>query len=80
MKQTGSVLKIFPNPAQNQLTIEQSSGNGFVSICNLGGEAVIKQTVSDLKTQIDIGLLASGMYFLNFVQDGTSEVRKFVKK
>lgn len=80
MRQSGSDLKIFPNPAQNQLMIEQSSRNGYVSICNLGGEAVIKQIVSDLKTQIDIGLLASGMYLLNFVQDGYSEVRKFIKR
>ncbi|MDP3642188.1 MAG: glycoside hydrolase [Bacteroidota bacterium] len=80
MKQSGSGLKVFPNPAQNQLTMEQSAGNGYVSVYNLRGEEIIKQAVSESKTQLDIGPLASGMYFLNLVQDGSFNVRKFVKE
>ena len=79
MKQSDSGLKVFPNPAQNYLTIEQSSVGGYLSVCNLDGLELIHEPFSDLKTQIDIGLLSSGMYLLNFVQDGYCEVRKFVK-
>ena len=80
MRPTDSGLKVFPNPAQDHLTIEQSTGSGYLSVCNLGGIELIHQPISDLKTQIYIGFLSSGLYFLNFVQNGVREVRKFVKR
>ncbi|HEX7583226.1 MAG TPA: glycoside hydrolase, partial [Prolixibacteraceae bacterium] len=82
LKQTGSILKIFPNPAQNQLTIEQpgSSLTSYLSICNLEGQEVMRQAMSGMKTRINIEPLVSGLYFLNLIQDGNCEVRKFVKQ
>ena len=80
MKPTGSSLKVFPNPAQDQITIEHSSQKGQLSICNLGGLELINQPVSDSKTKVDIGTLPSGLYFLTLVQDGNCAVRKFVKQ
>ena len=81
MKQSNnSGLKVFPNPAQNYLTIEQSNKGGYLSVCNLDGLELIHEPVSDLKTKIDIGLLSSGLYLLNSVQDEYCEVRKFVKR
>ena len=81
MKQSNnSSLKIFPNPANNYLTIEQSNKGGYLTVCNLDGLELIHVPVTDLKTQIDIGLLSSGLYFLNSVQDEYCEVRKFVKQ
>lgn len=79
MKQSNSGLKVFPNPAQNYLTIEQSTIGGYLSVCNLDGLELIHKPVSDMKTQVDIRPLSSGLYFLNVVQEGYCEVRKFVK-
>ncbi|HLN73588.1 MAG TPA: glycoside hydrolase [Prolixibacteraceae bacterium] len=75
-----SALKIYPNPAQDQLIIQQASGKGFLSICNMKGMELIQQPLSTSNTTVDIGLLASGIYIVNLVQDGSKEVRKFVKR
>jgi hypothetical protein len=82
IRPSGSGTKIFPNPAQSELILEQdeTSGNVFFSICNLGGQEVIKQAVFNQKTTINIGILVSGMYFLKLVRDGSNEVIKFIKE
>lgn len=74
-------FKVYPNPAQNLLTIQKSSSDdGYFSICNPQGQEILKQTVSGIKSQVDIGLLSSGIYFLSLFQDETRKVRKFVKR
>lgn len=52
-------LKIFPNPAQNQLIVEQSeiSKNGYFTIFNTDGQELIKKQIVGLNTQIDISTL-----------------------
>lgn len=73
-------FKVYPNPAQNLLTIQKSSSHdGYFSICNPQGQEILKQSVSGTKSQVDIGLLSSGIYFLSLFQDETRKVRKFVK-
>jgi hypothetical protein len=77
---SASKIKIFPNPANDQLTIEQASGKGYLSICTIGGCELIQQPFCAMSTKVDIGLLASGVYILSLVQDGSRQVSKFVKR
>ncbi len=80
--ETGSLspgLKIYPNPAQNQLFIEHLNHNAQLTVCNINGQRLIEKSLSDSKSHIDIGFLASGVYFLKVVQNGSSEVLKFIK-
>jgi hypothetical protein len=72
--------KIYPNPAGDQLFIEQASGKGYLSICNMKGMQLIQQPLSTSNTMVDIKLLASGVYILNLIQDRTCNVCKFVKR
>jgi len=72
-------VKIYPNPAQNQLFVEQASGNAHMTICSINGQRLIEKSLSGEKSQVEIGFLASGVYFLKLVQNGSSEVRKFIK-
>ena len=80
MRQTGSSVRIFPNPARNQLIIEQSTADSYMTICNLYGQKVLSKSLSEIKTQLNIRQLVSGMYIMNLVQNGSCEVRKFVKQ
>jgi hypothetical protein len=81
MNKTDSDFRVFPNPAQNKLTIQQNSAaKGYFSICNPEGQELINQIVSGTKTMVDIGPLASGVYYLSLVKDGNRQVRKFVKQ
>jgi len=81
IKPRNSDLKVFPNPAQNQLIIEKPTqiDNEYFSIINVIGQELMKQQFTGMKTEIDISSLKSGLYFLNLNQDGILEVRKFVK-
>lgn len=81
IKPGNSDLKLFPNPAQNQLIIENPTqiANEYFSIINMVGQELMKQQFTGMKTEIDISSLKSGLYFLNLKQDGKMEVRKFVK-
>ena len=79
-RKSGSDIKLFPNPANNQLNVEQSPQSGYLSIYSMQGQELIKQTLSGIITQIDVALLASGVYILNIVHNGSCEVRKFVKR
>jgi hypothetical protein len=76
-----SDLKLFPNPAQNQLIIEKPTQieNEYFSIINVVGQELMKQQFTGKKTEVDISSLKSGLYFLNLEKDGKVEVKKFVK-
>jgi hypothetical protein len=81
IKPVNSDLKLFPNPAQNQLIIEKPNEieSEYFSIINVVGQELMKQQFTGMKTEVDISSLKSGLYFLNLKQDGKPEVRKFVK-
>lgn len=74
-------IKIYPNPADQWLTIENNGEtlSGEVWIVDMNGKIVDKQSVIG-SSKIDISALAEGVYTLRFV-DGTrtSHVR-FIKK
>ena len=77
-----SEIHIYPNPANNKLTIEtpQLTKESTLTILNLNGQELIRQQVKDSKTQIDISNLASGIYFVKLITDMTVEVRKIIKE
>lgn len=77
-----SGIKLFPNPAQTELILKQnrSSGPATLTISSLNGYEIKKQVISQPETRINISSLASGLYFLSFVQDNYREVSKFIKQ
>ena len=59
-------LVLYPNPAQNNLTIKTNSTkleNAFVEIMNMMGQSVLKTTFNTNET-IDISTLPNGIYFV----------------
>jgi hypothetical protein len=65
-------LRIYPNPANDQLYISNAQPNIPYVITNVIGESLIKgQTTGGTQT-IDISALPAGMYFINRI--------KFVKE
>ena len=69
-------LKIFPNPALNQLKIKVESKSQWV-IYNVTGEVVESLMLSSGTNQIDISFLPPGIYFLKNLS--TQEIIKFIK-
>ncbi|GAB1414905.1 hypothetical protein MASR2M117_03110 [Paludibacter sp.] len=62
--------RIYPNPAQDYITIEQSSTIQNVQIYDLSGKIILnKDKVENTSTTIDVSTLQSGVYMIK-VNDG----------
>jgi hypothetical protein len=71
-------LEIYPNPANDKLTIETTQ-KSEIEILNIQGQ-LIKSITSNGKTTIDISELAPGMYFVKVKTENGIAVKKFVKE
>jgi hypothetical protein len=75
-----SKLKIYPNPAINELNVANLEGKSTLSITNIVGQEVYRNTVEG-NTQIDIAAFKNGVYFLSVINEaGARKVEKFIKK
>lgn len=73
-------LRIFPNPATNELTVsaDESVYHSF-TISNSIGQVMLKQNMSSAKTTINIKSLPAGIYYISMEGPYGNEMRKFVK-
>ncbi|MFL5765782.1 MAG: YCF48-related protein [Bacteroidia bacterium] len=82
----GSVLlNIFPNPAQNQITVEFSSfSTALLKITNVLGQIVYSETMENAlgkqNKNIDISAFSNGIYFVRIKNDKESISKKFIKE
>ncbi len=70
-----SSLKLYPNPAVNELNVVLTSENSTVSIYNAMGQKMDQVVVTGSEYKFDISSYAAGIYF---VKTGTS-IAKFIK-
>jgi len=74
-KATSSVM-IYPNPAQDFITIQTSNIVNAVKITDFSGKVLYKGT----GTNLDIRNLSNGIYFVRVTTDKGTSNAKFVKK
>jgi hypothetical protein len=72
---------ITPNPASTKITIEtlEISSQFLISIFNLSGQEVIRQTSEETSTIIDISNLNPGVYFVRLEGEKDVWTEKFIK-
>jgi uncharacterized protein (TIGR02145 family) len=77
-----NMLKIYPNPAQDQITIEISKelGESSMAIVNIEGQGLLKQRISGEKTIIDITNIPCGVYFVRIISEKTVAEEKIIKQ
>ena len=77
-----NMLKIYPNPSFNLVTIETSGATieSSLTILNIEGQQLITRQITESKTQMDISNLPSGVYFVRLINDKTVEVGKIIKQ
>lgn len=79
-------LKLYPNPAQDELTISTADGGllnmGTVRILNHIGQVVNTAATSagQAHLRIDIGNLPAGIYLCSFSANGQTHTASFIKK
>ncbi len=75
-----TVIRLYPNPADNVITLE---GQHIVhlTILDLSGRKVAEQNVNSSRTTLDIRMLSEGVYLLVATDtEGYQHTQKFVKK
>ncbi|WP_346857702.1 T9SS type A sorting domain-containing protein [uncultured Draconibacterium sp.] len=71
-------IKLFPNPAIDQLHISGIAENSRIEIIDLLGRTAIVANLSDSKT-VDVSLLNTGIYILKIEREAGTYVQKFQK-
>jgi hypothetical protein len=76
------LMKIYPNPTHDEITIESSAitGNTYLSISNVRGLELIVLKVINNRTRIDIRDIPSGVYLIRLQNDKTVDVGKIIKE
>ncbi len=72
---------IYPNPAGNFVTIAKTDRfkDGTVSIYSINGYLLMQQSTRELKTVLDISMLAKGVYALKLCDFENAVVKRIVK-
>lgn len=72
----GSVLSIYPNPANEIIKIETNS-KCEINIIDVSGKIVFS-TIAENQIILDVSIFAKGMYFVQACSDSTTEVVKLI--
>ncbi len=73
---------IYPNPTTGLVTISQpeNSPHSHLTILNLSGQELLRQTITELITTISISALPAGVYFVKVMGERTIHVQKILKQ
>ena len=75
-------FNIFPNPAQNNFTIElKNTTSGTIRIVDLNGKLVYSSTINEMNQMVDCSSIANGLYLVQIEANGvvTSSKLNIVK-
>ena len=80
IKEHDNLVKVYPNPSKQFVTIE-AEGMIEVSVYNTLGQCVINKEVADAQTTIDLQNMSEGLYLLRIkTEDGTISKRIVVER
>lgn len=71
-------VKVYPNPASDNIFVENLEG-GSLSILNVNGTVMLQNNINNNKTAIDISNLPNGVYLLRTSSDVGTVTTKFIK-
>lgn len=77
---TNNLVKVYPSPTKNILTIEilrTNTENLKIKILNLNGSEINEFQMESKTQQIDVSKFAKGLYFIQIKGKTFNEVRKF---
>ncbi|MGC4034612.1 MAG: M43 family zinc metalloprotease [Chitinophagaceae bacterium] len=77
------VARIFPNPSQNEITIDLVNDNKWigkeVTIADMSGQVILHHIILTNADKLDVKAFRQGMYFVNGNCDAGKMVLKFIK-
>ena len=72
-------LKMYPNPANDVLTLSTQNTVNTVEIFNVLGKKVITMQVEDTSAEINVSNLNAGIYLIRYQINNSTSTKKFVK-
>jgi hypothetical protein len=75
-----SNIKMYPNPAKNNLTIDANSAIEKVSVFNVLGQEVMNNLSKNKSITLDVSNLQVGIYVVKTTIDGAISSSRFVKE
>jgi len=73
-------FKFYPNPVKELLTLKFLKFTlGTITIYNILGEKVLFEPFSDLKKEVNLSTLQSGIYMVNITTGNSSVTKKVIK-
>ena len=73
-------IALFPNPANNFLTVKSDVPLGNYEIYTLTGKLLVQNEVRATTLTLDISELPAGVYLFKTVNNGQNSIDKFIKK
>jgi hypothetical protein len=73
-------LSVYPNPATDYVVIENISAGSDITVNDLSGRTVYKQTAASNKETLSVASLAKGIYFVTVQTGNNKTVGKLIKK
>ncbi|MBP5676909.1 MAG: T9SS type A sorting domain-containing protein [Bacteroidales bacterium] len=73
-------MRLYPNPATNQVTIAFEGGKALVELVDLNGSIVMSQSVEGGETTLNLSNVATGVYFVRLVSNNHTSVQKLMVK
>ncbi|MCF0200367.1 MAG: redoxin domain-containing protein [Bacteroidales bacterium] len=73
-------LKMYPNPAQDKLSIECGSNISSLKVYNMVGAEVYSSEDCGTQTVISLDAMPNGIYFIKLTSEGVAETLRFVKE
>lgn len=83
MDQEKLTFSLYPNPTKNYLNISINNMypvKGELKVINVNGTEVFRSIVEEELTQIDIGFLCKGVYFIQFSNENHMLSKMFMKQ
>ena len=69
-KTQSTIVKIYPNPASNYISITTSIGPAVLTIYNQAGKIVTTVSLSEANSYVDVAHLPAGLYLVQVMKDG----------
>ncbi|MBV5314624.1 MAG: T9SS type A sorting domain-containing protein [Prolixibacteraceae bacterium] len=76
----GSMSKIYPNPVDQVLTVEDAPVGSVIQIISISGIQVYTQLVSALNFTIPVSQLDRGLYIVRIVEKEGASIHKMIKR
>ena len=75
----GNNIKLYPNPANNNIVIENAAGS-HVKIYDISGKAAFDSNINNAVQTVDISNIAAGVYFVELQNQTSKSTVKLIKK